>query len=123
MTSRSPIYDQLVNGPDTSFRARLVVLAELEHLDGDGIGLMCRQLDGADAGSDVLLVARLHHWSRAVLSCARIGDEIEAAGCADAIDAGPQLAPTTVVANPATLRIWRCVTVGPDALAVCPGKS
>jgi len=60
VTGRS-ILDQLAHGPDTSFRGRLVVLAELEHLDGDGIGLVCRQLGGDARGRDVLVVARLHH--------------------------------------------------------------
>lgn len=118
MTGRS-ILDQLAHGPDTSFRGRLVVLAELEHLDGDGqargIGVACRQLGGDAAGRDVLLIGRLLHWSAPVLACARPGDEIEVAGRAEAIDAGPQLAPTTVVVGPASLRIWRCLAAGPDA--------
>lgn len=113
--SAPTLWDLVKYGRDSSYTATLLVLAELEHLPDDGIGFVCQQLDGDAPGREVLLVARLHHWSLAVLSSASLGDEIEVAGRALEIDTGLRLAPTTrVVTNPARLEVWRRIAAGPE---------
>lgn len=113
--SRHPIFDQAANGPEINFRASLEVVADVEHLPDDGIGLLCRLVEGdGPVGADVLVIGRLHHWSACVMSHAKPGDMVALAGRADHVDAGTgQTRPLLKVHNPARLEIWRRAACGP----------
>ena len=120
--SGGDLYLLALNGPATSFRGQLLVADNPETMPGDGIGLACRLLDadGAVVG-DVLLIARLLHWSAKVLSCARPGDLIQAIGEAEPVEVGAALTTRQlVVRDPAQLAIWNCVAAGPDPTSKTP---
>lgn len=112
-----PIFDAAANGPDASFKASLLVMAEVEHLTNDGIGLLCRLVEGdGPSGADVMVSATIYHWAAVVLSQALVGDMVALAGRAEPVDAGvAQARPLLRVHNPASAEIWRRAASGPNS--------